>query len=326
MRLKDYPWLSAAYHQLVEPIKQKRAHHALCLYYVQGSAENELVTLLANRLLCQHSTDDLPCMQCHACQLFQSDNHPDYYIVSQEKGKQSIGVDQIRALSNRVYEKSQQGGNKVIWLRQAALMTEAASNALLKTLEEPPQNTYFILSEDHNRPLMPTISSRCFSYFLPIPPLEQSIEWLRNSYQHYTDNELATALLLNENAPLEARSTLEPHNWQQRKQFCEQLLQLLPTNQYWPLATTFDHEHFIERINWYCSLLSDALKAKQKAGRFIVNRDQVPLVRMLAVNSHHKIIQLYHLWVEARQNLLTITGLNKELIVYNVLAQSELIE
>lgn len=327
MKLDDYPWLTLPYQQLALNILQQRAHHALLISYVQGSGEDELIKQLANRLLCQ-STDQLaPCLTCHSCQLFLSNNHPDYYVITNEQGKQSIGIDQIRSLSSKVYEKSQQGGNKVIWIKRAALMTEAASNALLKTLEEPPENTYFILSDEHNSQLLPTIHSRCFSYFLKVPELAQSIEWLKKNHNlAYSDNELASALLLSENAPLTALALLAPEKWQQRKNFCENLLTALPQNDYWQLAKTFEHEQFIERIVWFCALLSDALKAKQKVGRFIVNRDQVPLVRLLATNSHEKITALYDLWMQARQQLLSVTGLNKELIVYNVLAQSEVID
>ncbi|OCG36503.1 DNA polymerase III subunit delta' [Gilliamella sp. Gris1-4] len=326
MILNDYPWLSLPYQQLASGIIHKRTHHALLINYVQGSGEDEFVSMLANRLLCQSSQQLEPCLNCHSCQLFLSHYHPDYYVITNEQSKQSIGIDQIRKISNKVYEKSQQGGNKVIWVKRAALMTEAAANALLKTLEEPPENTYFILSDEHNSKLLPTIHSRCFSYFLPVPKLEISIEWLKKLHrQQYNDNELASALLLSENAPLKAVALLMPEKWQQRKKFCDHLLDVVPQNNYWQLAKTFDSEDFIERIIWFCALLSDALKAKQKVGRFIVNRDQVPLVRLLATKSNEKISALYDLWLQARTQLLTITGLNKELIVYNVLAQSEVI-
>ncbi|MDF7667263.1 DNA polymerase III subunit delta' [Orbaceae bacterium ESL0727] len=326
MQLTDYPWLVTPYQQLVAPILQQRAHHAFLLNYVPGSGEDAFITQFAKRLLCQQATGSEPCQKCHSCQLFAVDNHPDYYQVSCEKNKHAIGIDQIRSMTSKIYEKSQQGGNKVIWIKQAALMTEAAANALLKTVEEPPTNTYFILSDDHNHTLLPTIHSRCFGYFLPIPALDVSVAWLKERYPHYNDNELASALLLNENAPLAALALLAVDKWQQRKQFCATLLAILPNNDYWSLAKTIDAEQFIERINWFCSLLSDALKAKQKAGRFIINRDEVPLVRLLARQQMSQIIQLYDLWCDARDKLFTVTGLNKELMIYNVLAQSELVK
>lgn len=326
MIFNDYPWLISPYQQLAQAILHNRAHHALLINYIQGSGEDELVQMLANRLLCQASSQLEPCLKCHSCQLFLSHHHSDYYVLTNEQGKQSIGIDQVRSITSKVYEKSQQGGNKVIWVKHAALMTEAAANALLKTLEEPPQNTYFILSDDHNSHLLPTIYSRCFSYFLPVPELDDSVKWLKKQHcQHYSDNELASALLLSENAPLTALALLDQEKWLQRKAFCENLSAVIAQNDFWQLAKTIDNEAFLERIIWFCALLSDALKAKQKVGRFIVNRDQVSLVRLLATKSHQEISALYQIWLQARNQLLTITGLNKELIIYNVLAQSELI-
>ena len=326
MIFNTYPWLKLPFEQLADMIVNHRAHHALLINYIQGSGEEELINLLVNRLICQSSQQLQPCGQCHSCQLLLSQHHPDYYLITNEQGKQSISIDQIRSISTKVYEKSQQGGNKVIWIKHAALMTEAAANALLKTLEEPPENTYFILSDEHNSQLLPTIHSRCFSYFLAVPELEESINWLKKQHSHsYSDNELATALLLSENAPLNAAILLQPEKWQQRKLFCEKLLELLPENNFWQLAKTFNNEDFLERITWFCALLGDALKAKQKVGRYIVNRDQVPLVRLIAAKSHDEITSLYQLWLQARKVLLSVAGLNKELMVYNVLAQSQLI-
>ena len=326
MIFNTYPWLKLPFEQLADMIVNHRAHHALLINYIQGSGEDELINLLVNRLICQSSQQLQPCGQCHSCQLLLSQHHPDYYLITNEQGKQSISIDQIRSISTKVYEKSQQGGNKVIWIKHAALMTEAAANALLKTLEEPPENTYFILSDEHNSQLLPTIHSRCFSYFLAVPELEESINWLKKQHCHsYSDNELATALLLSENAPLNAAILLQPEKWQQRKLFCEKLLELLPENNFWQLAKTFNNEDFLERITWFCALLGDALKAKQKVGRYIVNRDQVPLVRLIATKSHDEITSLYQLWSQARKVLLSVAGLNKELMVYNVLAQSQLI-
>lgn len=326
MIFSKYPWLKLPFEQLADMIVNHRAHHALLINYIQGSGEEELINLLVNRLICQSSQQLQPCGQCHSCQLLLSQHHPDYYLITNEQGKQSISIDQIRSISTKVYEKSQQGGNKVIWIKHAALMTEAAANALLKTLEEPPENTYFILSDEHNSQFLPTIHSRCFCYFLPIPKLEESIVWLKKQHNHlYSDNELATALLLSENAPINAATLLQPEKWQQRKSFCENLTEVLPRNNFWQLAKTFNHEGFFEHITWFCALLSDALKAKQKVGRYIVNRDQVPLVRLLATKNNDEIASLYQIWLQARNLLSSVTGLNKELIIYNVLAQSQLI-
>lgn len=207
-------------------------------------------------------------------------------------------------------------------------MTEAAANALLKTLEEPPQNTYFILSDVHNGQLLPTIRSRCQYYFIELPTLEHSIDWLKlqNNLSQYSDNELATALLLNSNAPLAALHLLSTEQWQKRQIFQQTLQTHLATNDFWSIRDNFiNQDDLLVRLHWFCTLLSDALKAQQKSGRFIINRDQVPLVRLMARLATPKILKLYSLWLEVQQQLVTINSLNQELIITNLLAQSEII-
>jgi len=326
--LINYPWLIKAYQQLTLPLANGHGHHALLIKYMIGCGEDIVVTKLAMRLLCLIPKKNEPCGQCHSCQLFLANNHPDYYVIRPEKNKSSIGIDQIRQISTKIYERAQQGGNKVIWLETASLMTEAAANALLKTLEEPPENTYFLLSDIDNGQLLPTIRSRCQFYFLTVPQLETSILWLKSqlTVNGYNDNQLASALLLNNNAPFAALQLLDTEQWRQREQFNNKLQTCLAEYNLWGLRDSFiNQENMLIRLNWFCMLLNDGLKARQKSGRFITNRDQVALVRLIASFGIEKIIKLYTLWLEVQKQLATITALNHELIISNLLAQSEII-
>lgn len=326
--LIDYPWLTKAYQQLTLPLTMGKNHHALLIKYILGCGEDELIYQLIMRLLCLSPHKNHPCKKCHSCQLFLADNHPDYHLIEPEKTKSTIGIDQIRKISTKIYEHSQQGGNKVIWVKTASLMTEAAANALLKTLEEPPENTYFILSDIENGQLLPTIRSRCRFYFLTPPENEISKDWLKSqtSQFDYNDNQLMTALLLNNSAPFAALSLLEQQQWQQRTEFCQALTAAYSEQNLWSLRDSFlQSDNLLGRLSWFCILLSDALKAKQKVGKFIVNRDQVPLIRIIANVDIEKIIHIHTLWNETRVQLITIIGLNHELIVSNLLAQSEII-
>lgn len=322
------PWLDDAYQTLTLPIIQNRAHHALLIKYIAGSGEEKLINKLIMRLLCQNPQHNQPCQRCHSCELFIAQNHPDCYIITLEKGKSSIGINQIRQTITKIYEHAQQGGNKVIWIKTASLMTEAAANALLKTLEEPPKNSYFILSDQHNGQLLPTIRSRCQYYFLCVPDLDTSIAWLKQQTHSklYNDNQLASAILLSENAPLAALMLLDEQQWLSRQQFYSSLYRHLTEKDCWGLRKQFiDQENMLTRLYWVTTLLVDALKARQKSGRFIINRDQVPLVRLLASFGSEIIIQLYTLWDNTQHQLATITGLNQDLIISNLLAQSEII-
>ncbi|XKM12566.1 DNA polymerase III subunit delta' [Orbaceae bacterium ac157xtp] len=326
LQLNAFPWLNKAYQTLTLPILQQRAHHALLINYIVGSGENELIYNVIARLFCVSPKDNQPCGECHSCKLYLAENHPDFYQIECEKGKQSIGVEQIRQVTAKIYERAQQGGNKVIWIKTASLMTESAANAVLKTLEEPPENTFFILSSKHNSELLPTIRSRCQYFFLSVPDLDNSIAWLQANQSNFNTNEIATALLLSENAPLAAQALLNDESWQNRQEFCEKIQKHMANYDFWYLRDLFiNQDNLLQRMGWFVSLISDGLKARQKSGRFIINRDQVPLVRLFASLGATKLIDLYALWDNAQYQLGQITGLNQELMVSNLLAQSELI-
>lgn len=105
-------------------------------------------------------------------------NHPDYHVLAPEKGKSSLGIEPIRQVIETLYAHAQQGGAKVIWLPQAEQLTEAAANALLKTLEEPPEKTYFLLGCREPSRLMATLRSRCLYWHLASPDEQLSLQWL----------------------------------------------------------------------------------------------------------------------------------------------------
>ncbi|NVK24596.1 MAG: hypothetical protein HWE10_06690 [Gammaproteobacteria bacterium] len=143
--------------------------------------------LLAKTLLCsnkQQTSDGefvQPCQRCHSCELFDAGSHPDFTLVEAEKT--SIGVDEIRQTSTFLNKTSQLSGSQVVVLKQADLMTENASNALLKTLEEPTANSYLLLLTDKKRKLLPTILSRC--QFLTLDGLSK--KQLKNKYPDLPD-------------------------------------------------------------------------------------------------------------------------------------------
>ncbi|MCO6524547.1 MAG: DNA polymerase III subunit delta' [Candidatus Schmidhempelia sp.] len=323
--MKYYPWLDKAYRQLVQPLLIGRAHHAWLIHYTTGSGERLLLQRFFGRLLCLMPKGGIACGHCHSCLLFNAGTHPDYYHIQTEKDKKQIGVEQIRKLTDKVYEHAQQGGTKVIWIEQATCLTEAAANALLKTLEEPPNDTYFILTENNPQQLMVTLRSRCSLFYLSPPSLDEGMAWLQHHKLNYTENQLATALLLNHNAPVAASELLTTENWQLREQFCEHLGIHLAQKRFWSLLTILNTSQSKTKISWFCSLLLDAVKAKNRAGKYITNRDKVALIRLIARFNIDQIYDWYRLWNQAKLQLQTISSLNQELILANMLAQSELL-
>lgn len=212
------PWLEDSYQQLAALHQQHSLSHALLLSGNQGLGKHLLAAELVQLLLCQSETLQKPCGQCKACQLYQAGHHPDFWQETDSEGR--IGVDTVRQLSRFFHEHAQQGGARVAVLPKAERMTEAAANALLKTLEEPPQHAYLILTSHQPALLLPTILSRCQQWPLAVRQPEQAIGWLQ---QHSKQPIPALLKSMSVTAPLQALDWLQ-HG--QAEQAAETLLQL----------------------------------------------------------------------------------------------------
>ena len=179
--MKWYPWLRPSFEQLVGSYQAGRGHHALLLQSLNGMGGEALIYALCRFLMCRQPEGHKSCGHCHSCQLMQAGTHPDYYALSPEKGKSALGIDAVRDVNEKLYEHARLGGAKVVWISDAALLTDAAANALLKTLEEPPAHVIFILATTEIQKVPATILSRCQRYdFTRIGPedIAQRVEYI----------------------------------------------------------------------------------------------------------------------------------------------------
>ncbi len=141
-------------------VKEDKVTHAYIINGETGSGKKMLATLFAATLLCEKGGQD-PCNTCHSCIQAESGNHPDIILVSHEKPN-SIGVEEIRQqVNNTVGIKPYQEPYKVYIIPQADMMTVQAQNALLKTIEEPPEYAVVMLLTENADALLATINSRC---------------------------------------------------------------------------------------------------------------------------------------------------------------------
>ncbi|KKO44220.1 hypothetical protein WG68_16400 [Arsukibacterium ikkense] len=171
-----YPWLSGAFSQLQRLVANGQLAHSLVFYGAAGIGKGTLAAALAALLLCKNRQTAGACGSCKSCLLRQAGNHADLLILHSET--QHIGVDAIRQLSSFSHGSAQQQGNKVVIIPVADSMTEAAANALLKTLEEPPHGCFIILVTDNYPQLSATIRSRCQQWPLRAADAAQVAQWL----------------------------------------------------------------------------------------------------------------------------------------------------
>ena len=141
-------------------VEKDQVSHAYILNGERGAGKKLLANLFAASLQCEKGGPD-PCNNCHSCRQAESGNHPDIIRVTHEKPN-SISVDDIREqVNNTIMIKPYQGPYKIYIIDRADLMTVQAQNALLKTIEEPPQYAVIMLLTENAELLLPTITSRC---------------------------------------------------------------------------------------------------------------------------------------------------------------------
>ncbi len=150
-----------------------RLSHAYILEGARGSGKHMIALRLAAALSCEHRDDDsfpLPCMTCPACRKILSGNSPDVIYINRGD-KVTLGVEAVRNLKSDVYIAPNDNNTKVYIIEDAHLLTPQAQNALLLTLEEPPEYILFLLLCESTSTLLDTIRSRAPTHRTePIPP------------------------------------------------------------------------------------------------------------------------------------------------------------
>lgn len=171
-----YPWLLPQFKQMQTLTTNNQLAHALVLSGANGIGKDALASALAALLLCKNRQPQGACGACKSCLLRQAGNHADLLVLKSET--QHIGVDVIRQLNQFTYGAAQQQGCKVVIIPVADSMTEAAANALLKTLEEPPPGCFIILVTSNYAQLSATIRSRCQQWQLSAGSSAALAQWL----------------------------------------------------------------------------------------------------------------------------------------------------
>ncbi|VFP86459.1 DNA polymerase III subunit delta' C-terminal domain-containing protein [Candidatus Erwinia haradaeae] len=317
-----YPWLNYSYRQILTQYILNRGHHALLIQSVPGIGSKSLIGAIERWLMCHQPKEIKSCGKCRSCRLMLSGNHPDSYHLESQKDQNTIGIDSIRYIKEKLYNHASLGGAKVCCLLEAHQLTDFSANALLKVIEEPPANTWFLLYLRDSEHLLETLRSRCIVWKLTAPDKELSLMWL---HRHYPADiqKYSLALRLSFGAPVKALELLSEPCWQHRLQMCNaffkaidgDLLSLLPI---------LNQSNAIRCIEWLCSLLLDAAKWAQGAKQFIRNVDQTSLVidisKWLPINILNDSM---HQWIICRYRLSTILGINCELLLTEQLLQWE---
>lgn len=145
---------------LQNAIATNKVSHAYIINGERSSGKEFIARVFAMALQCENSGVE-PCGECHSCKQALSNNQPDIVYVSHEKPN-TIGVEDIRAqINGDIGIKPYSSPRKIYIMNEGEKMTVQAQNALLKTLEEPPEYAVILILTTHVEALLPTILSRC---------------------------------------------------------------------------------------------------------------------------------------------------------------------
>ncbi len=143
---------------LLAALRKGRVGHAYMFSGPRGVGKTTMARLLAMAVNCESALQERPCGVCESCQLVRSNSHPD---VTELDAASNNSVEDVRDIREKVRLSSLRGGKRIWVLDEAHMLSRAASNALLKTLEEPPDHLIFVLATTEAEKLPATILSRC---------------------------------------------------------------------------------------------------------------------------------------------------------------------
>ncbi len=233
-----YPWLIPAYDKFRQALRQGRLPSSLILAGQANLGMEELVLSMARMYLCQHKKyEDEELMQddCKSCLLFnnRSGSHPDVMFLTaaksgaqdgnpedlmntfeslgadlnddEEDAKRNIRVEAVRSLISWIYEGSVFGKGKVAVVSRGQCLSESSANALLKTFEEPAEDTLMIILTEKFEDLPATLLSRAFKIEVLCQDFSKMETFLKTHLKEkYDEKKAKIALVLSRNSPLKA--------------------------------------------------------------------------------------------------------------------------
>ena len=267
-------------HKHVASFDKEKMHHAFLISGRQGIGKSRLISHLSLITLCSN-TNSVICGECNSCKFSNLENHPDFHELQVLENKKLVGISQIHELRHKLYESSFLGKNKVASLTNIEKISMDGLNALLKILEEPPENTFFFLSTSFLNQIPATIQSRCIDIDIITPKTDETLDWLSS----YERSDAIKALQLNDNLPFSAKEFLEKGMLEIRTNFVQDISgiikegkDLISVSDKW----IKDESSLNIKLEWMSLILSDAVKFNADNSINQLNEDTDNITRYLS--------------------------------------------
>lgn len=226
------------------------------------------------------------------------------------KNKKSIGVNEIRSLTEEVYKKPYEGENKVIIVYEADKMTIQAQNAFLKTIEEPPKGVYIILLGENLELILETIKSRCQIHKLRALTLSEIKTFLKRKYEYLRDEEINVITAFSNGIPGRAERFIEDQTFKEVRDITLEILKCMSKR---GEKDIFEYETFLikhkdnwpELLNCMITYLRDAIVWKETGNYdLVINTDKISDIKELSnMFSFNKLNDIINIIDKTRKNL-----------------------
>lgn len=315
------PWLETPRRSLWTRLRDGNLPHALLIGSAAGLGGVELARSVIAAVACVGA--ERPCGRCDGCRRLALGQHPDHRLVGREidertgKQRKEITVDQVRELIGELQLASLLGGWKTAIIEPADAMNRHASNALLKTLEEPQPSTLLVLVSSRPDRIPATIRSRCQGVVVPRPATDSALAWLGSQQ---TRDDWPLWLAIAGGAPLAALDLARSKFAQQRSELARALLSL-PEGRGDPVklaseVAANDPQTF---IRWWASVVRDLIVLGQAGGGRSCNPDLEPVLKNLGTRLHLAALHRFLTTLQRSSATLEDTTVNPALLMQGLL-------
>ena len=321
--LIHYPWQAKIWQQFCLAKQNNHLPHALLLQGAEYTGKLKFANSVVKSLLCEQNSQEFDqpkdqgsceaCHQCRSCKTYSANSNPDYLFIDLIEDKQQISIDQIRAMNAFLTLSRSFNTYRVVLIANAERMNKNAANSLLKSLEEPADNSVIILLTSQASVLIPTIKSRCQLLQIPTPNTQQSIEWLQQ--QTGKESQFVQELEIAQGKPLAALA-VDDKLIASRDDLLSDIMNIIhEKSSIVDIAKKWHKEDRSRLLDWQIGWINQLISDQYKAGS-----NNVADTKLAQLGTHILALSLWDLYDQLiKQKKLVHTSVNPLIFVENML-------